>query len=166
MPGAVGTAVNGINNAGQIVGEYFTSPNTLNGHGFVYDGGVFTFFDVPGAIGTYPVGINDAGQIVGGIGDGSPTGQSFIAEPTVTPLPAALPLFATGLGARWVCLDGAGSGSNSPDLILFGAVARKPSGETLKRSGFFCCHGFVIAALQHKFGLDAAPRSAIINAGK
>ena len=99
MPGAVGTAVNGINNAGQIVGEYFTSPNTLNGHGFVYDGGVFTFFDVPGAIGTYPVGINDAGQIVGGIGDGSPTGQSFIAEPTVTPLPAALPLFATGLGA-------------------------------------------------------------------
>ena len=77
VPGAVGTAVNGINNAGQIVGEYFTSPNT----------------------GTYLFGINDAGQIVGGIGDGSPTGQSFIAEPTVTPLPAALPLFATGLGA-------------------------------------------------------------------
>jgi probable HAF family extracellular repeat protein len=56
----------GINDAGQIVGE-FTEPAGI--HGFLLDGGQFTVIDgpgvIPGAFNTRASGINDAGQIVG-----------------------------------------------------------------------------------------------------
>ena len=56
----------GINDTGQIVGQYF------NGgvRGFRLSGGIFTLIDVPGARFTVPYGINKAGQIVGGFGPG------------------------------------------------------------------------------------------------
>jgi hypothetical protein len=41
IPGAVGSQPVDINNAGQIVGTYFSAPSTLNGNGFVYAGGTF-----------------------------------------------------------------------------------------------------------------------------
>lgn len=65
-PGATGSNAIGINNLGQIVGDYF-DPNR---HGFLSTGGVFSTIDVPGAVkGTDALGINDAGQVVGASND-------------------------------------------------------------------------------------------------
>src|SRR4029434_8926982 len=54
FPEATTTAPSGINNVGQIVGFYVDnniSETFPNGHfhGFLYDNGVFSSFDVPGA---------------------------------------------------------------------------------------------------------------------
>src|SRR5271165_7071038 len=63
------TIAYGINDAGQVVGEYID--NALNTNGFLYSGGSYTTIDDPLAapIGgdtiTIAEGINDAGQIVG-----------------------------------------------------------------------------------------------------
>src|SRR5437870_3339540 len=62
VPGATSSEVDGINDAGQMVGRY------LNGsgfHGFVLDHGAYTTLDVPGASLTHAFGINSAGDIVG-----------------------------------------------------------------------------------------------------
>ena len=61
-PNANLTEVNGINDAGQIVGVFSSSTGN---HGFVYNGGSFTFVDFPGSPETVPQGINNQGQIVG-----------------------------------------------------------------------------------------------------
>ena len=68
VPGAFATAAHGINDRGQIVGEY--SAGGL--HGFVLDHDTFTTFDVPGT----PTGINNRGEIVGGTG-----GHGFVMSP-------------------------------------------------------------------------------------
>jgi photosystem II stability/assembly factor-like uncharacterized protein len=62
-PQATLTALYGINNAGDMVGEYFSSDNKQ--HGFLYTKGVYTTIDYPGAASTRVYSINDAGQIVG-----------------------------------------------------------------------------------------------------
>jgi probable HAF family extracellular repeat protein len=63
------TQAYGINNAGQIVGQY-TDSNRLR-HGFLYSGGSYTTLDDPLATnGTFARGINNAGQIVGQYIDG------------------------------------------------------------------------------------------------
>jgi probable HAF family extracellular repeat protein len=55
----------GINNLGQIVGNFFDTFNP-GIKGFLDTDGVLTTFSLPsGAGGTLPTGINDAGQIVG-----------------------------------------------------------------------------------------------------
>jgi probable HAF family extracellular repeat protein len=96
FPGSIDTYAEGINNHGQIVGDYWTSDGTH--HGFLYRGGVYSIVDVPGLVGL--TGINDPGQIVG-LADTSNGcciyAYGFLATPE-TPLPAAFPLFATGLG--------------------------------------------------------------------
>jgi probable HAF family extracellular repeat protein len=84
------TFLSGINDAGDIVGTYSDSKGV--DHGFLYSGGVYSDIDLtllalePGLhlSSSAASGINNAGQIVG----------EYTA---VTPLPAALPLFATGL---------------------------------------------------------------------
>jgi len=60
-----GTDVRGINDAGQIVGDYRLGP--FQGvHGFIYSGGAYTTIDDPlGGEDTIPYGINNTGQIVG-----------------------------------------------------------------------------------------------------
>jgi probable HAF family extracellular repeat protein len=85
FPDATLTAPNGINNAGQIVGFYFdnnVSEMFPNGraHGFLYDNGFFSSFDVPGASATLPLDINDHGQIVGVYGDSESIPHSFLLE--------------------------------------------------------------------------------------
>lgn len=71
VPGAGGpgggTVPLGINDHGDIVGDYTTSPDgfTLTRHGFVERHGVYTTLDVPGAFFTVTTGINNAGVIVG-----------------------------------------------------------------------------------------------------
>jgi uncharacterized membrane protein len=64
FPGGVGTHANGINNAGNIVGQY---KDTSGGphHGFLDGGGSFTTIDVAGASDTFASAINTSGDIVG-----------------------------------------------------------------------------------------------------
>jgi len=71
VPGSVFTGLSGINNAGQIVGEF--GDNVAN-HAFLYSNGVFTTINVPGA-GLTPLGINNTGEIVGSLGDNIGTGN-------------------------------------------------------------------------------------------
>jgi hypothetical protein len=64
VPGSANTAVDGINDAGQIVGGY-------DGHGFLLDvDGSYITLDATGAEATRARGINNAGQIVGEYFDG------------------------------------------------------------------------------------------------
>src|SRR5438128_12037669 len=63
VPGSFDTEAFGINNAGQVVGQYG------NVHGFVLSGGAYSTINAPGPagyyIGTILHSINDSGQIVG-----------------------------------------------------------------------------------------------------
>jgi uncharacterized membrane protein len=65
FPGVLGTLATGINDQGQIVGNYLDSKG--EGHGFILDRGVFSSVDVPfpGAHDTNTSGINNRGEIVG-----------------------------------------------------------------------------------------------------
>jgi len=62
------TTANGINDSGQIVGNYYDS-STI--HGFLVSGGTYTTIDFPGAVAGSANAINDSGQIVGDYGDGA-----------------------------------------------------------------------------------------------
>lgn len=74
VPGALGTAAYGMNDAGQIVGTYADADSpecvtTFVGcRGFLLDSGAFTSIDVPGAATTFGQGVNDDGKIVGFFG--------------------------------------------------------------------------------------------------
>ena len=59
MPGHSGTDPQGINNAGDVIG------NTFGQDAFFYSGGLFTTISEPRSGGTKVFGINDAGQVVG-----------------------------------------------------------------------------------------------------
>src|SRR3954470_2534401 len=60
VPGANQMFARGINDAGQIIGDFQDSTAFLF-HGFLYTGGSFTQYDVPGATDTEAFGINNAG---------------------------------------------------------------------------------------------------------
>jgi probable HAF family extracellular repeat protein len=68
VPNGAPTLPTGINNAGQIVGTYYTSsvptPNPPT-FGFLDANGSFSTISVPGSPATAAIRINDAGQIVG-----------------------------------------------------------------------------------------------------
>jgi hypothetical protein len=96
--GSLFTQALGINNAGEIVGFYDDAGGVQ--HGYVDIGGVFISFDPAGSDSTTINGVNDLGQIVGFFTDVNDNTIGFVGTPvSATPLPAALPLFATGLGA-------------------------------------------------------------------
>jgi hypothetical protein len=59
FPGASATQVIGVNDAGQMVGDYFDGTGE---HGFVSDGGNFAAIGFPGATRTAAAGINPAGN--------------------------------------------------------------------------------------------------------
>ena len=72
------TQASGINDAGQIVGSYH---NSSGYHGFIYNAGTYTPFDVPLATnGTFAADINAAGQIVGTYSTTATHG--FLYDPT------------------------------------------------------------------------------------
>jgi uncharacterized membrane protein len=62
-PGAMSTQAYGINNAGQIVGEY--QPVGPGTNGFLYDSGTYTSISVTGAVNTQMRGIDNVGDMVG-----------------------------------------------------------------------------------------------------
>jgi len=67
-PGSSSTELNGINDNGDIIGDYTT--DNVVWHGFLLSGGTYTVFDIPfpGTSGTAPYGLNNKHQIVGGYG--------------------------------------------------------------------------------------------------
>ena len=76
FPGAQGfTSALGINNAGDIVGEYFEGGRY---HGYLYSGGVFTAINFPQATLTSAAEINDSGQIVGWYRDANGVEHGFV----------------------------------------------------------------------------------------
>jgi probable HAF family extracellular repeat protein len=88
-PGAPYTLVHGLNDRGQLVGAYLepgAAPNpdgTIPAgtvHGFVWERGRFTSFDVPGSIYTQAFGINNHGQITGGYYDATGTQHAFLQD--------------------------------------------------------------------------------------
>lgn len=96
----VGTIANSINNAGTVVGYYFTTNpaiapdgSTINAtvdHGYVWQGGVFTAWDADNSGstmgGTDLLGINNLNQIVGTTRDNDGQHSAFIVQfPFTTP---------------------------------------------------------------------------------
>ncbi len=60
--GALSSDATGINDAGEISGDFYSGSDGLH-HGFVLKSGVYTQLDVPGAIETFGGGINASGSI-------------------------------------------------------------------------------------------------------
>src|SRR6266849_3584791 len=66
FPGASSTLAVGINDQGDIVGDYFLQGSgSSNVHGYLLRGGVFTSISFPNADATIAQGINKNGDIVG-----------------------------------------------------------------------------------------------------
>lgn len=64
VPGSSSTRAYGVNNAGKIVGSYFTVSSN-EWHGFEIVRGSSITIDYPGAVQTFPAGINNRDQVVG-----------------------------------------------------------------------------------------------------
>ena len=88
-PSAAYTLAHGINDRGQVVGAYLepgAEPNpdgTIPAgtvHGFVWERGRFTSFDVPGSLYTQASGVNNRGQITGGYYDASGRQLGFLRD--------------------------------------------------------------------------------------
>jgi uncharacterized membrane protein len=90
--GSMSSVALGINNLGDIVGDYLDAGGTM--HGYLDANGVFTSFDPAGSAGTTANGINDLGQIVGFYVDANDNTIGFLAQ---VPEPATLVLFGSGL---------------------------------------------------------------------
>jgi uncharacterized membrane protein len=85
IPGANYTQPRGINNRGQVVGSYEVGDRNPDGtippgriHGFIWDDGEITTFDVPRAASTDPTHINNQGDIVGGYRDATGQQHGFL----------------------------------------------------------------------------------------
>ena len=95
FPGASGTQVIGVNDAGQMVGDYFDGTGE---HGFVSDSGTFTTIDFPGATATAAAGINAAGDVVGGYSDATGTHGFLLQAGVFTPINFPLATSTTAFG--------------------------------------------------------------------
>jgi uncharacterized membrane protein len=78
FPDAVDTQTLGINNRGQVAGQYVDAAGGF--HGFVWERGRYTTVDAPGAVGTFLTDINDRGQLLGGRGEPDGTVRGFVLE--------------------------------------------------------------------------------------
>ena len=79
FPGANVSEATGVNNDGQVVGDYSDAKGF---HGFFWDAGLFRTIDVPfpGAIDTAPMAINNVGQIIGFYFDSNSHGHGFLYD--------------------------------------------------------------------------------------
>ena len=97
FPGATSTQAIDVNDAGDIVGDYFDAANVE--HGFISSGGTFTAIDFPGATSTAVAGINANGDIVGGYTDTTGTNHGFLLSGGVfTPINFPLASSTTAFG--------------------------------------------------------------------
>jgi hypothetical protein len=83
-PGAAYTQPSSINNRGDIVGHYQTTPGLpphIPQHGLLVRGGIYSTVNYPGAVATRLFQINDAGVIIGSGLDQGGTTFGFIATP-------------------------------------------------------------------------------------
>ncbi len=76
VSGAVATFPTGINDAGQVIGNYTDAAG--QNHGFLDTAGAITTFDPTGSVGTYPTGINASGQITGAYTDTAGIDHGFV----------------------------------------------------------------------------------------
>ena len=93
----------GINDLGDVVGDYFD--NDGNEHGFLLKHDVLTTIDVPfpGSLGTQLNAINDSGVIVGTWVDEAVTAHGFVYQNgnfAHLDFPGALDTFPSGINAR------------------------------------------------------------------
>jgi hypothetical protein len=96
--GSMSTMLLGLNDNGFAVGTYTDSAGVMHGLLFDLNNDTFQNIDDPFGIGTTTInGINDLNQLVGFYVNANDNTIGLLANPT--PIPAALPLFATGLGA-------------------------------------------------------------------
>ena len=116
------TGACGINDAGQVVGDFSESTGL---HGFLYSGGRITILDVPGSgvpgfTSTMALGINDAGQVVGTFADSKNRRHGFLhsgASFTTINAPPAT-------GNTWAY------GINGTGQIVASTTARTPASST------------------------------------
>jgi hypothetical protein len=85
VPLALDTEPLGINDSGQIVGQYRDSGGV---HSFLFSGGTFTAINDPSATGpTFAYGINNSGQIVGDYNPNNFDVPGFPYDPTSNVFP-------------------------------------------------------------------------------
>lgn len=77
LVGGTGSAANGINRWGDVVGNVTGAGVT---HGFVNAGGTYTELDTLGGTNSTANGINDAGQIVGGADNGAGQFHAYLYD--------------------------------------------------------------------------------------
>jgi hypothetical protein len=75
-PGAVYTGVNGINNNGDVIGQWEDSSNQFQGYLLI--NGQYTNLQFPGGSNTNPSGLNDKDTVVGTFLDSSFTQHGFV----------------------------------------------------------------------------------------
>ena len=107
FPEAIATQAGGLNNRGQIVGNFSDDGLTL--HRYLLNKGVFTQIDFPGAVptifigGAPPIGINDRGQIVSEFLDAKGVTHGYLLDDgafTQFDVPGASGTSAAGINDR------------------------------------------------------------------
>jgi probable HAF family extracellular repeat protein len=145
VPGAGFTAAEGINNAGEIVGEFSAARQV---HGFLLDKNGTHQIDFPGANRTEAANLNNRGDIVGGYRDA-----------------------ATGLTHGFLLKNGVFSGIDVPGAFLTAAVGINDRGQIVGDFETFDggIHGFLLDDGQFTFfdepaqGFPASTRGFSIN---
>jgi hypothetical protein len=84
FPGATGTFILGVNNAGVLSGNY-TDDDSVPQHGFVRVQSHWLSYDYPGAVWTSLIHINDSNTIVGSYHDTNGIDHGLVLRVTVTP---------------------------------------------------------------------------------
>jgi probable HAF family extracellular repeat protein/YD repeat-containing protein len=77
-PGAADTQPTGINNRGQVAGQYQDADGRF--HGFVWEQGRFRTIDAPGAVATSLADVNDREQLLGTRVEPDGTFRGFVLE--------------------------------------------------------------------------------------
>jgi probable HAF family extracellular repeat protein len=125
IPGARVTTARGINNAGEIVGD-FEPPGTDVTQAFTYDGTKFRIITVPGHSNTGAFGINNRGEIVGPTDNGLVSFANRGGDFDLFAVPTAQSTIASGVNDRGVIV-----GEYSPDgVVALGLVATPVPGRT------------------------------------
>lgn len=126
-PGSTHTQAFGINDAGDVVGGYFTTVNA-NGppaHGFLLSGGKYTQIDYPDAKNTWVNAINSQGTMVGTYVDAGGKMHGFVLSQgkfTSLDYPGAGMTHATGINSAGDIVGVAGSASGGQGFLLKGGV--------------------------------------------